>query len=239
MGNITQDDIREMADQLGLTAGDVARPARLDVISAECKRCGTCCKRQNGIVVSLHDVFCMADKLKLTPKNFIRQYCRDSQTYDVFGHGMFPGISIVTKKGICPFFREGTGCSIHEVKPQVCRLYPFNTLHVTRASLLKMTRLKDDVHYKGCYIFDLPDNAIVPPDFRELAVYHVHITVTREYYARYGGKWHEDLARTAMEKGVHLAGDVRITSDYATQMKEAFDELDRKNAEMLAEALEK
>lgn len=238
MGNITQDDMREMADQLGLTADDVARPARLGAVRAECNRCGTCCRTQNGIVISLHDAFSIAERLGLTSKNFLRQYCRDSRTYDVFGHGMFPGISIATKKGTCPFFREDTGCVIHDVKPLVCRLYPFNTLHVTRASLLKMTRLKDDVHSKGCYIFDLPDNAIVPPDFEALAVYHVHMTVTREYYARYGGRWHEDLARAAMRNGELLAANKKIVADYAAQMREAFDELDRKNAVMLAEALE-
>jgi Fe-S-cluster containining protein len=237
MGNITQDDMQHMADQLGITAEDVARPVTLSAVRAECNRCGTCCRTQNGIVISLHDVFRIAEKLKLTPKNFIRQYCRDSRTYDVFGHGMYPGISIATKKGACPFFREGAGCSINDIKPLVCRLYPFNTIHVTRASLLKMVRLNDDVRYKGCYIFDLPGNAIVPPDFKALAVYHVHMTVTRDYFARYGSKWHENIARAAMSEGERLAGDEKVISGYMAQMREAFDELDRRNAEMLAGAM--
>jgi hypothetical protein len=42
-----------------------------------------------------------------------------------------------------------------------------------------------------------------------------------------------------MRNGERLAGDTRIISDYAAQMTEAFDELDSKNEEMLAEALEK
>jgi hypothetical protein len=239
MGNITQDDMRQMAGQIGLTMDDVARPARLDVARAECHRCGTCCKTQHGIVISLSDVYHIAGKLGLTPKNFLRQYCRDSRTYDVFGHGVFPGISIVTKKGTCPFFRECTGCAVNDVKPDVCRLYPFNTLHVTRASLLKMTRMKDDVHYKNCFIFDLPGNAIVPPDFEALAAYHVRLLVTRDYFARYSGRWHEDIARSVMEEGEKLAGDEKILAGYGRQMREAFDELDRHNAEMLAEALQR
>jgi Fe-S-cluster containining protein len=237
MGNITPDDMRHMAGQLGLVPDDVACPVRLETLKAECKRCGTCCRTQNGIVLSLYDVFRAAEQLGITPKNFIRKYCRDSRAYDVFGRGPFTGVSIATRNGACPFFREGTGCSIHDVKPLVCRLYPLNTLHVTRASLLKMVRMNDDAGYKSCYLFDFPDNAIVPPDFRALAVHHVHMSVTREYYARYGGKWHEDLARRAMEEGKRMADDARTLTRIEGEMRDAFDELDRRNAEMLAEAL--
>ncbi len=101
-----------------------------------------------------------------------------------------------------------------------------------------MTRLKDDVHYQNCYIFGLPDNAIIPPDFRAVAVLHVHMIVTRDYFSKYD-KWYEDLAHAAMNEGVRLAGDEKIISGYERQLREAFDELDHKNAEMLTEALEK
>lgn len=237
MGNITLDDMRHMSRLLGLEMDDVTRPARTGAVQAECRRCGTCCRTQNGIVISLYDIFRMAERLELTPKNFLWKHCGSSRNYDVFGHGPFRGISIAVKKGICPFFRDSKGCTINDVKPLVCRLYPFNTLHVTRACLLQMVRLKDDERYKDCFVFDLPGNAVIQPDFKALAAYHIHMSVTREYFARYGGKWHEDLARKAMEGGKRLAGDSKTVSECELQMQEAFDELDRRNAEMLQEAL--
>jgi Fe-S-cluster containining protein len=237
MANITQDDMRLMAGQIGLTVDDVSRSAIMDTASAECNRCGTCCRTQNGIVLSLDDIFRISERLGLTPKNFIRKHCRDSRAYDVFGRGPFPGLSIATKKGICPFFKDGEGCTINDVKPLVCRLYPFNTVHVTRASLFKMQRMKDDERYSDCYIFDFPNNSVMSPDFKALAVNHIHMSVTREYYTRYDGKWHEDLARQAMEEGKRLAGDGKVLAQLECQLREAFEALDRRNVEMLAEVL--
>jgi hypothetical protein len=65
------------------------------------------------------------------------------------------------------------------------------------------------------------------------------MTVTRDYFTRCARKWHEDLARGSMENGERLTRDSKVLAGFEGQMREAFDELDRRNADMLAEALQK
>ena len=108
--------------------------------------------------------------------------------------GPFKGLLLATKNGVCPFYKDGTGCTINDVKPLTCRLYPFNTLNVTRTCLLKMQKAKDGEAYRGCFILDLPGNAIVLPDFETLAVSHIRSYVTREFLAQTGGRWQQSLA---------------------------------------------
>ncbi|HEY3272613.1 MAG TPA: YkgJ family cysteine cluster protein [Methanocella sp.] len=237
MGDITRDDMRQMARQLGLTNGDVSSPVRPDTIKAQCNRCGTCCKTQPGIVLSLCDIFRISGRLDIRPKVFIRKYCQDSRAYDIFGQGPFPGISIATRNGICPFYKAQSGCTINDVKPEICRLYPFNTLHVTRASLLKMQRMKDGECYKGCYVFGFGNHSVLVPDFDALAAYHIRMFVTREYFTRSDGQWHDDLARKARDNSLQLAGNDKTLETFVLQMRAAFEDFDRRNAEMLAEAI--
>lgn len=237
MGDISRDDMRQKARQLGLTTDDVTSPARPDTIKAQCNRCGTCCKTQSGIVLSLCDIFRISRRLDIRPKVFLRKYCQVSPAYDLFGQGPFPGLSIATRNGICPFYKAQAGCSINDVKPLICQIYPFNTLHVTRASLLKMQRMKDGESYKGCYVCGFENNSVIVPDFNVLADYHIRMFVTREYFARSEGKWHDDLARKARDNSLQMAGNAELLETFVRQMRAAFEDFDRRNAEMLAEAI--
>jgi Fe-S-cluster containining protein len=137
-GLITPDDMKEMAPALGITADSVSNPADIDTRESRCKRCGVCCCQQDGIIVSLNDAQALARRLRISLKRFVQRYCRETDIYDVFGHGPFKGIAIRTKKGVCPFHSSREGCAMNEAKPSVCRLYPFNVIHVTRAGLMKM-----------------------------------------------------------------------------------------------------
>lgn len=237
MGNITPDDMRGLAPALGITRDSLSNPVQVDAIGCQCKRCGACCRHQDGIIISLNDVQALSRRLRLPMKRFVQRYCRETDVFDVFGHGPFKGITIRTKKGVCPFYSDREGCMVNDAKPLVCRLYPFNTIHVTRAGLMKMQRRKDGDCYDGCFVFDLDSAVIVRPDFEALAAYCIRLETTREYYRLYGDHWQEDLVKNAIATGERFSGDKKSVNMYASQLSLAFDGLDRRNKEILLDVL--
>lgn len=237
MGNITPDDMRELAPELGITLASLANPVPVDTNGCHCKRCGACCRHQDGIIISLNDAQALAGRLRLPLKRFVQRYCHGTEAYDIFGHGPFKGIAIRTKKGVCPFHSDRDGCMVNDAKPLVCQLYPFNTIHVTRAGLMKMQRRKDGGCFDGCFVFDLDRAGIVRPDFEALAAYCIRLKTTREYYRLYGDHWQEDMVKKAIATGERFSVDEKSVHMYASQLRLAFDELDRRNKEILSDVL--
>jgi Fe-S-cluster containining protein len=82
----------------------------------ECKRCGTCCYGEGGIMVEEKEVRSIASFLGVTPECFVREYCEDRKGK----------LSIkIRGDGYCIFFDEKRLCAIHGVKPRPCRIWPF------------------------------------------------------------------------------------------------------------------
>ena len=80
----------------------------------ECRQCGDCCRGYGGTFVSKRDIDAIASFLGTDPKSFVANYCRLS--------GKRP---LLTQKedGYCIFWDRI--CTIHPVKPQMCRRWPF------------------------------------------------------------------------------------------------------------------
>lgn len=82
----------------------------------ECRMCGHCCEGSGGIVVSPADLARLSAFLKLAPAEVIARYCEHSNGKLKIRSG---------EDDRCIFFRQGTGCSVHEGKPAICRAWPF------------------------------------------------------------------------------------------------------------------
>jgi len=80
----------------------------------ECRQCGDCCRGYGGTFVSKQDVDAIASFLGEDPEYFVANYCRLS--------GKRPLLS-QKKDGYCIFWDRI--CTIHSVKPQMCRRWPF------------------------------------------------------------------------------------------------------------------
>ena len=80
----------------------------------ECRGCGDCCRGYGGTFVSKRDIEAIASFLGTDPESFVANYCRLS--------GKRP---LLTQKedGYCIFWDRI--CTIHPVKPQMCRRWPF------------------------------------------------------------------------------------------------------------------
>lgn len=80
-----------------------------------CKMCGHCCQGTGGIIVSKPEWQRIADFLQISENDFLTN-CTDKQ-------GEKRRLKIGSDK-YCLFFSE-KGCTIHEVKPDICRAWPF------------------------------------------------------------------------------------------------------------------
>jgi uncharacterized protein len=79
-----------------------------------CTLCGDCCKGYGGTYVSSEDIAAIAAFLHLDPSEVVRRYCRMSGGKYLLGQG---------PDGYCLFWQRL--CTIHRVKPPMCRRWPF------------------------------------------------------------------------------------------------------------------
>ncbi len=86
----------------------------------ECKQCGVCCQGYGGTYVTEQDILRIAAFIHTDPDTFISQYCDQSGSRPVLTQG---------EDGKCIFFKSN--CSIHPVKPFMCRAWPFIKAVVT------------------------------------------------------------------------------------------------------------
>lgn len=93
-----------------------------EMITFHCKKCGDCCKKKTDILLSSRDCFQIAKYLNLSLLEFINLYC---EMYIGRGSKM-PVVRIrMNEEECCPFLKENL-CSIQQVKPTVCALFPFS-----------------------------------------------------------------------------------------------------------------
>jgi Fe-S-cluster containining protein len=82
----------------------------------ECKRCGTCCYGEGGILLSEKDTEKIAAFLGMSREFFAKWYCGTKNGKTYVGS---------RQNGYCVFFDKSKHCLIHEVKPAPCRTWPF------------------------------------------------------------------------------------------------------------------
>ena len=93
-------------DSKGTTAQDIF----------ECQLCGDCCKGFGGTFVTDQDIGRIASFINADPKTFVSDYCDYS--------GSRPVLTLGTT-GFCIFFDPEKQCTIHPVKPYMCRAWPY------------------------------------------------------------------------------------------------------------------
>jgi Fe-S-cluster containining protein len=87
----------------------------------DCKMCGLCCFGEGGIYLEENDVNRISSYLDLTPEAFVKQHGELRQGRLYVG---------TDDRGWCRFYGVDKGCSIHPVKPEPCRLWPFFSANI-------------------------------------------------------------------------------------------------------------
>lgn len=80
----------------------------------ECTRCGDCCKGYGGTYLTESDINTISAFIGISALEFLRRYCVLS--------GQRPILAQQANE-YCIFYDQG--CCIHEVKPRMCRQWPF------------------------------------------------------------------------------------------------------------------
>ncbi len=80
-----------------------------------CRQCGDCCRGYGGTYVTPEDIAAIAAYLGTDPAHFVSDYCQMSGSRPVLAQG---------KDGYCTFARDRI-CTIHPVKPRMCRAWPY------------------------------------------------------------------------------------------------------------------
>ncbi len=82
----------------------------------QCKECGACCKGFGGTYISEDDIKKISEYIDTVPEIFISKYCTKSGTKYVLIQG---------EDKNCIFYNKEQQCTIHPVKPYMCRAWPF------------------------------------------------------------------------------------------------------------------
>jgi Fe-S-cluster containining protein len=80
----------------------------------QCKNCGDCCRGYGGTFLSEKDIKTIAGHIGAEVESFLAEYCEFSGTKPILTQG---------KNGYCIFWDDG--CTIHPVKPYMCKAWPF------------------------------------------------------------------------------------------------------------------
>jgi len=83
----------------------------------QCKQCGDCCTGYGGTYITPQDIKNIASFISKDEKIFLKDYCQISDSSKP--------VLKVADTGKCIFFDEKTQCTIHPVKPRMCRAWPF------------------------------------------------------------------------------------------------------------------
>lgn len=79
-----------------------------------CQRCGDCCKGYGGTYITENEIDNICRFLGLGHNTFIKRYCQMSGDRPLIAQGL---------DGYCIFWDKL--CTIHTVKPRMCRNWPF------------------------------------------------------------------------------------------------------------------
>ena len=81
----------------------------------QCTGCGNCCRTTAVVTVSIPQIRLIAKHLGMSPKAFMKEYIK-REPNSQYGYAF--------KAVPCPFLVDNK-CTIYDLRPSVCRNYPF------------------------------------------------------------------------------------------------------------------
>ncbi len=88
-------------------------PSEPDIF--DCQQCGECCKGYGGTYIRENDIDAISAYIGMSPDDFVKNCCQHSGTRLVLAQA---------ENGYCMFWKDKL-CTIHPVKPRMCRKWPF------------------------------------------------------------------------------------------------------------------
>ena len=138
----------------------------------ECKRCGSCCRSNSLIPLTIDDIYRIADFLGLHPDDFFANYGEEM----AIAADAVPMPYLKREKG-CPFLSDNL-CGIHFVKPLLCRHMPSTIFGSAQYLRSKMP--------PGCALQQVSAGTAINDDDQIKERYMVSMILTSIYYSAHG-----------------------------------------------------
>ncbi len=114
-------DIKEISD------GKLYGPN--DMVKADCgdcKGCSACCQGMGeSIVLDPYDIYRLTNGLNLSFEALLE----DKIELNVFDGMILPNLKMAEPNEACAFLNEEGRCSIHSIRPGICRLFPLGRFY--------------------------------------------------------------------------------------------------------------
>jgi len=99
----------------------------IDSLKFKCDQCASCCRNWKGLIlISLHEINNIAEKLNLTLEELFKDFIHFEETKYKYNDReidlTYFGINQINNQ--CVFLNDNK-CIIHEFKPFLCKIYPF------------------------------------------------------------------------------------------------------------------
>lgn len=100
-----------------------------DEIYFKCQMCAECCKHWKGLIyLSIFELNNIAKKLNITLEEMLKSFVHlEESSYNIENQDVdLTYIAINEEKNMCIFLEKNTNkCLINDVKPFMCKIYPF------------------------------------------------------------------------------------------------------------------
>lgn len=114
-------DMQAVSDGRTYTANDMVKAD-----CGGCTDCHLCCTGMGAsIVLDPYDVFNLCRTLKQSFSQLLEQYLE----VQVVDHVILPNLKMTGPREACSFLNEAGRCSIHSVRPGICRLFPLGRIY--------------------------------------------------------------------------------------------------------------
>lgn len=109
-------DLKEISDGKLYNANDLVKAD-----CGDCKGCSACCQGMGeSIVLDPYDIYRLTKGLNLSFEALLY----DKIELNVFDGMILPNLKMTGEQEACAFLNEGGRCSIHNIRPGICRLFP-------------------------------------------------------------------------------------------------------------------
>ena len=136
----------------------------------ECKQCGACCRDFSVIVIRKDEIQKLAKHFKISPSKLKRKY---KMTHKATYEWQFPG-------NPCPFLKGKNHCTIYDLRPLTCQVFPFAKMwHAVISRNIKTIQFKTECAKSMAF-----HNLFADPKFAELVSLKTKFTPEQSHKLR-------------------------------------------------------
>lgn len=143
-----------------------------DTNKFDCKHCGSCCRNNKPISLTLYDIVRISEFLGMDADDFYRGYCVERS----YSENHIPMPFLKKKDNQCCFLFDNL-CMIHFVKPDICRYMPstiFGDINYLKSKM------------PGCCNIQLMSSNKVNDNNQIQEDWLISMILTTIYYSNYG-----------------------------------------------------